>query len=269
MTRFPPACKLTPDHAALRTRFAALGIALLLGTGCGDSAAPEAGGTVHLQLEHAAAGQPLVLQSMRYTNAAGSSYNVFELRYYLSGITLEASDGTLVAGPAVVYRDQVDAATEQATVQHVPPGHYSVLHFHFGLRPGDNVAGHLPATVANLLMQWPDVLGGGYHFMQLDGRYDNGMGADLGWAAHLGRLNRPSDLSPLDPSFDVALPISVHVQNDTWTLPVTMDVNRWFDNPVYDFRVVGGNNMSNRAALEALHDNGADVFQAGTASREP
>lgn len=236
--------------------------------GCDDAAAPSAGGTVHVRFEHQVAGAPLVLQSMRYTNAVGLNYNVFELRYYLSGISLESSDGTRVPGPAVFYRDHADATTAQAAVEHVPSGHYSVLHFHFGLRPAENVPGYLPDTLPNLLMQWPDVLGGGYHFMQLDGRYDN-MGADLGWMAHLGRLNRPVDLSPVDPSFDVAVPVSVHVENDRWTLPVVMDVNRWFDDPLYDFRTVGENNMSNPDALLALQANGTDVFHAGDATREP
>lgn len=270
MTRFTPTRKLQAVRARI-TVFTILAGGLLLGlaAGCGDSEAPPAGGTVELQFEHQIAGAPLVLQSMRYVNAAGLDYNVFELRYYVSGITLESLDGTLVPGPEVFYRDHADASTGRATVPNVPPGHYSVLHFHFGLRPSDNLPGHLPNTLPNLLMQWPDVLGGGYHFMQLDGRYDNGVGADLGWMAHLGRLNRDTDLSPLDPSFDVALPVSIHVQGDHWTLPVVMDVNQWFDDPLYDFRVIGENNMSNPDALLGLQTNGVDVFQAGTATREP
>lgn len=262
MTCFLPARK--------QAAFLALALALAAGgiAGCDDPAAPPAGGTVHLQFEHEVAGAPLVLQSMRYTNAGGLNYSVFELRYYVSGITLESADGTLVPGPAVFYRDHADSTTVVATVQHVPPGHYSALRFHFGLRPGENVTGYLPNTLPNLLMQWPESMGGGYHFMQLDGHWDD-RGADLGWAAHMGRLNRPVDLSPLDPSFDVVLPVSLHMQDYKVRLPVIMDVNRWFNDPVYDFQAVGTNNMSNRDALQALQTNGADVFHAGNPTIEP
>ena len=236
--------------------------------GCDDAAAPQPSGTVHLRFEHEVAGVPLVLQSDHYTNAAGLNYNVFDLRYYVSGIELEKDDGTRVAGPEVFYVDESDSTTEQATIGGVPAGHYRAVHFHFGLRPFENIPGHLPNTLASLLMQWPDELGGGYHFMQLDGRYDR-MGADAGWAAHLGRLNRPVDLSPLDPSFDVVVPVALDVQDDRWSVPVIMDVNHWFNDPVYDFQVYGANNMTNRDALLALQSNGTDVFHAGGATREP
>jgi hypothetical protein len=62
------------------------------------------------------------------------------------------------------------------------------------------------------------------------------------------------------------LPLTLHVANDAWTAHVVMDVNAWFATPsLYNFTTLGREGeMQDPVALQALHDNGAHVFQIGT-----
>ncbi len=241
----------------------ALAIVLALGSGCDKSAAPAPTGHVTIAFDHQVSGAPLTLNSARYQNAAGNDYNVFDLRYYISGIELVRADGS-AAGPEVFYRDAAIETTRNLVIE-APNGQYTALRFTFGVDAAHNHQGGLPGTVENSNMTWPALNGGGYHYMQLDGRFTD-IGGQVAWLAHLGRLHRSTDPVPLDPGFQVEIPLTLQVAVDAWTLHVVMDVNAWFATPTqFDFTNLGRENeMENPAALQALHENGAHVFQIGT-----
>ena len=63
--------------------------------------------------------------------------------------------------------------------------------------------------------------------------------------------------------FSVTLPVSVHVDGNTWTVPIVMDLNQWYDNPnTYDFPsdpMIMGNLDRQRMLME----NGPSAFSIG------
>jgi hypothetical protein len=250
---------------------AALACTLVAG-GCNDqeSVGPGDLGTVTLELDHDVAGEPLVFDAVRYTNAAGNRYDVTTLRYYLSDLELVRGDGVSFALPAVHYRDGRDLRTRDWTAPGVPDGDYTAIRFTFGLDSLRNVTGSLPATTENLAMEWPPTLGGGYHYMMLDGRYELPGGGLDGWVAHFGRLQRDVDLAPMHHFFRVELRIAaLAVRGDAWRVRLVMDLDQWFRSPEnFDFSIYGGSVMENPNAQETLEDNGRDAFRTAEVWRE-
>jgi hypothetical protein len=118
-------------------------------------------------------------------------------------------------------------------------------------------------------MQWPMFLGGGYHYMQLDGVYERGTAID-GWQAHIGRVQRAVDPTPFEHRFTVEVPVALRTGPGTTRVGINMDVNAWFAAPnVYDFDAIGGAMMDNPAAQEQLQQNGAHVFALGSVNSTP
>lgn len=132
-------------------------------------------------------GAPLLLDSLRYPNAAGETLSVTRLSYLLSGFALEREDGTWVEqaeGDA-----WLDAAKHRDTVRlaDIPAGRYRALRFYLGPDPGSNAAdssrfpaGHpLNPNLNGLHWSWQ----GGYIFLALEGLY-RGRSAATGDAAN-------------------------------------------------------------------------------------
>lgn len=262
---------MTARLQARKTAALALACAMAW-AGCGgdESTGPEDAGAVTLELEHEVAGEPLVFDAIRYANAAGNRYDVVTLRYYLSDLALLRADGSSFVLPGVHYRDGRDLRTRDWTASDVPDGDYTTVRFTFGLDSLRNVPGALPTTSENIAMEWPPPLGGGYHYMMLDGRYELPGGGLDGWVAHFGRLQRDVDPAPMHHFFRVELPVAgLSVREDAWRVRLVMDLDEWFRSPdVFDFSVYGGTVMENPKAQQVLDDNGRDAFTAAEVWRE-
>jgi hypothetical protein len=109
------------------------------------------------------------------------------------------------------------------------------------------------------------VLGGGYHYMKLNGKYVNEEGLLAPLAVHLG-IGQNADHSEFYQNFfAVELPIDFSIaENADNQLDLTMVIDNWFRNPnLYDFNVYGSAIMQNQAAQQTLKENGKDVFSIG------
>jgi len=250
---------------------ALLAAVVLASVSCGDEATtmgPAPTGPVKLLLDHRVGSEPVVLHDIRYTNAAGNHYRIDDLRYYLSDVAFVRADGSQHATSAVHLRDEAVADTREWSFDDVPYGDYTAVRFLFGLDDAHNRPDGLTVTTANLNMQWPAQLGGGYHYMQLDGAFDDGAVVDP-WQAHVGRLQRENvDPQPLETHFEVELPLSLHVDGTVTTVQIQMDVNGWFAFPnLYDFATYGGMVMDNPVVQQALSENGPHAFSLGSVVR--
>jgi hypothetical protein len=100
-------------------------------------------------------------------------------------------------------------------------------------------------------MAWPDMMGGGYHFMKLEGSYVDSTGT-YGYAMHVGKN-----------AYLVNCTMSHHFDLNTGlnAKELVMNVNEWFKNPaIYDFNVDGNYSMGVMAAMTKLKNNGTDIF---------
>ena len=245
------------------------GLAAMLG--CGDEGVvrPPAPGSVTLRFDHQVAGQPLRTYELRYTNAAGNLYSVSKLAYYVSDVRLRRGDGSEFVVGAVHYCNAESISTRDFALGDVPDGTYTALVFTFGLNEARNVTGGLPSSLWHD-MAWPETWGGGYHYMQMEGRYADSTGsASIGYATHTGRRRLASDPAPYHHFFTVTLPLApLVVQRDAWRIGLTMDIDEWYRGPhVYDLTAFGPNIMIDLYAQSLLMENGADVFSMSGMSR--
>lgn len=206
---------------------------------------------VTFQMDHSIAGVPLIEDTLQYMNTAGNAYSVTRLEYYISALRLVKETGDTLAIEKVHYINAFQGANYQWTVT-IPEGRYTDLLFHIGLAPEQNVSYTLPPTTENINMAWPDVMGGGYHFMKLEGRYMDGTQKQKGFAMHLG-MNEWL-VTPV-------LPIAMEVTGHSSTCLLQMDINEWFDHPHrYDFNIQGNYTMGIDSLMQQLSENGRSVF---------
>ena len=242
-------------HALLR-RAAAVACALAA-AGCGDGGGDEMG-RVAIRFEHEVDGDVLELETGSYANAAGNRYSVTRLEYIITEISLAGDDGGSADIASHHYLNESCGGSKRLSAD-VPGGSYSALRFRFGIGEEGNVTGGLPNRTAYNNMAWPDNMGGGYHYMRLEGLYDDG-GQAASFLSHTGPT------AGKDFSFFVELPIALEVDAGDWEIAVAMNVNNWFDDPVYDF--TGTGMIMGNADAQVLHrDNGANLFTVSGVSR--
>ena len=161
----------------------------------------------------------------------------------------------------------IDTDIPESQVLHgkkIPVGHYTALRFTFGLDETDNETG-LYNDPPESDMFWPDMLGGGYHYMKLNGKFASGDGRLKPLAVHLG-IGQNENLTQFYQNyFIVELPINFNVKANTENhLDLTMVIDNWFRNPnTIDFNELGSGIMQNQTAQRLFNGNGKDVFKIG------
>lgn len=228
-------------------------------TACSDPA-----GSVTIIVSHEVDGTPLITDTPRYTNEAGNSYLVNEVQWFISNLELEDYNGDCVMLAETWYIDTNIPETHTLRVNDVPLGSYRTLRFTFGLNDADNRSGAF-SNPPESNMFWPDELGGGYHYMKLNGKYQNPDDLLAPLAIHLGRGQNASLTEFYDNSFTIELPIELDVykvyKGQENSLGIVMNINKWFRNPnIYDFNIDGSAIMQNQDAQTKLKENGQDVF---------
>jgi hypothetical protein len=208
-------------------------------------------GQIAFQLFFDVDGDAILFDSICHVNAAGNEYEVTTLQFILSDFRFHRADQTYYADTNAFYVDARDPDFTGFTVENIPSGTYTSMSFTLGLDSVLNQTGRLPNTMEFVGMAWPDAMGGGYHFMKLEGHFRDG--ANLpGFAMHLGMtMNR----------IRYAFSVPVTVDGNTTTMALSMNVNQWFESPeVYDFDVDPNYSMGDQQAMAKLATNGADVF---------
>ena len=216
-----------------------------------------------LAFEQEVDGEPVEQHQISYTSAAGNEYSITRLHYYLSNISLYRQNGDSVFLDVAQYIDIDQPATLELDTT-LPEGTYTGVGFWFGVPDEKNVAGELPATSNNLNMLWPEPMGGGYHFMKLEGRFLTSQGDTGLYATHMGGLVK-DDVDYASHFFDrITFDNPLTVEDGAhYIIPIVMDVNSWYETPhLWDFNDFSGV-MGNPMAQEMLRKNGVDVFNVG------
>lgn len=217
--------------------------------------------------------RPLLLDTLCYTNEAGNVFLITEIQWFLSNIELKNAYGdwhtlhqrslhdTLEIS-RVFYIDTNIPGSQSLHVQPIQAGNYTAVRFTFGLDEHDNWTG-LFNNPPESNMFWPEPLGGGYHYMKLNGKYVDSEGDLSPLNIHLG-IGQNEDLSQFYQNyFTVELPVDISLKANTENrFNLTMIIDNWFRNPhTYDFDVWGGAIMQNQEAQRMLKVNGSNVFK--------
>ena len=246
----------------MKTRTCILLLLTLLMTACTDH---EKHGSLTLCVSHEVDDQVLVTDTLCYTTEAGNRFLVTEIQWFLSDLELCDTQGRWVTLGDVFYFDTNLPERQVIRFEAVPATTYRTLRFTFGMNDADNLTGRF-SNPPERDMFWPEPLGGGYHYMKLNGKYLDGDGHLAPMNIHLGR-GQNADLTEFyDNSFSVEIPVELTVtENGDNPLNLVMTVNNWFREPnLYDINAFGSAIMQNQDAQQALKENGHNVFSIKT-----
>lgn len=209
-------------------------------------------GNLTIQFSYSFDSASLQTDTIKYVNAAGYKMSVSRLQYFLSDFVFIKSDGSALSINQINYLDAKDPNFSSITFTGIPNGSYKGLSFIIGLDTATNKSDFLPATVENNNMFWPTTMGGGYHFMKLEGNFIDSTGA-WGYNMHLGNNGNTVNISLPNKPFSI--------NGNTSNIQLKMKVSEWFKNPsIYDFDIDGVYSMGNAPAMLKLKNNGVDVF---------
>ena len=215
----------------------------------------EENGFVDICVDYSVNNEPLIIDTLCYTNEAGNEFLVTEIQWFVSKWELQDEQGRWIASDRVFYIDTNIPESQTLRMDSIPIGKYKKVRFTFGLDESDNHSGRF-SDPPESNMFWPEQLGGGYHYMKLNGKFVNEAGQLVPLNIHLGRLHED------DNHFTVELPIDFTVTENTENqLHLTMIIDNWFRSPnLYDFNEYGSAIMENPTAQRVLKENGNDVF---------
>lgn len=231
---------------------------------------PASYGDLSVNIGYSVNGKALITDSLCYRNEAGNTFMITEIQWFISNLEFQNEGGEWVSlTDKFFYIDTNIPENQKLSISSIPYGKYKALRFTFGLDEADNQTGLFCDPPASEMF-WPDVLGGGYHYMKLNGRYINAEGELVPLNVHLG-IGQNADHSVFYQNyFSVALPIDLTISENTKNqFDLCMVVDNWFHNPhLYDFNEFGSAIMQNQAAQQTLKENGHDVFTSSIPSQQ-
>ena len=222
-------------------------------------------GELCVNIGYSVNGKPLITDSLCYRNEAGNEFMITEIQWFISKMELQDERGEWVAlEPRFFYIDTNIPESQTLAIKSIPVGKYKTLRFVFGLDEENNRTG-LFTDPPESEMFWPDLLGGGYHYMKLNGKYLDAEGLLAPLAIHLGIGQNEGHSQFYQNYFTVELPIDLTIAETAENqIDLTMIIDNWFRNPnLYDFYEHGSHIMQNQAAQQALKENGNNVFRIG------
>jgi hypothetical protein len=199
---------------------------------------------------------PKDFNELKFTNENGERLSIERLRYLISNISL-------INGKNYHLIDVGENSGTSITIPELTDESYA-LSFKFGLSDEDNTDGTYQ-DLNSVSFSVPGVLGGGYHFMQFDGKYIDNNKEATGFNYHTIKgvdTTDPDNLKFEDTSFKVNLG-TVVVANTT-EIEIKMNLAEWFKNPnTWNLNELNTVLMPNFEAQKMMRANGDSVFSLG------
>lgn len=212
----------------------------------------------------------LLFDTMMYTNMAGNNYLVNEIQCFISDVKLyQGTEFFLIDNWTDIHYVDTDIESTQTweVFDNIPAGTYDSISFTFGIKEEKNQS-FMFLNPPERDMFWPEFLGGGYHYMKLNGKWEEENGSITPFDFHLGigqvYYSYPdSIISYIHNAFEIYLPSPGFTLSagQTREIDLYMNIENWFRTPhVYDHNIWGGYIMQNQEAMKLACENAHDVF---------
>ena len=257
----------------LKPIFLLLIAGFFLASSCNKDNPPPVDNTARLTLSfyHLVDSLPIDFDTMKYVNAAGNPYLVSEIQYFISDVTLHNTNGSyhlLDAWEDIHYVDtDLPETWKYVLKDSILPGTYDSLIFTFGISEEKNQS-LMFVNPPESNMFWPEYLGGGYHYLKLNGKWKDTGDTIRPFNFHMGigQIYDPESgeiTGFVQNYFKVKFHYNLEIAaGDELFIPIDMHVDQWFENPhVFDFNVWGGDIMQKQDAMQVAKENGHNVFQ--------
>lgn len=199
---------------------------------------------------------------LKFTNAHGELLSIERLRYLISYVVFTETSGQTILLDGYNLVD----VTNQTNLSYTPTnkiltGTYRNVSFVFGFNNEKNIEGAYP-DLNTASWNVPMMLGGGYHYMQLDGKFKNNANETQGYNYHAIRANDNAGENPTFPK-DTYIQVDlgeVTINTDV-VFDISMNIAEWFKNPNnWDLNEYNQMLMPNSTAQILIHENGQNVF---------
>tara|TARA_B110000879_G_scaffold110046_1_gene147431 strand:- start:2800 stop:3564 length:765 start_codon:yes stop_codon:yes gene_type:complete len=182
--------------------------------------------STNINFKHYVDGIELVVNEMIYTNQSNDNYSIQTLRYLISDITLHTDNGDETLLDEVHFIDISIDSTLILNISQINYQNYTFISFTMGLDSLKNITNLFLNENFFPSFVWPEFLGGGYHYMQLEGDFNTVFN---GYTTHTGGTNG------LDFSFNKMFPI-----NEITDININMEITNWYKNPeIFDLTTDG------------------------------
>ena len=197
---------------------------------------------------------------LKFTNENEQDLSIERLRYLISEISLTHESGVVTVLDEYNLVDLTNTeGLSFTTSKTILPGDYTSITFRFGFSNEYNIDGAYPdLNTANFNV--PNALGGGYHFMQFDGKYRDITSVEAPFNYHVISAIDPTNTNdPKDTSF--SLNIGAATIGGNTNIQIEMDVSEWFKNPtIWNLNEYDVNLMGNYDVQLLMNQNGSSVF---------
>jgi hypothetical protein len=228
---------------------------------------------------HYVDGNPVKYDTLMYVNEAGNEYMINEIQYFISDVKLYHEDGSVILldeWDDIYYVDvDIPSTLTWKVFDDLPVGNYSSISFTFGINEVKNQS-FMYVNPPERDMFWPTFLGGGYHYMKINGKWKakpSNMITPIDFHLGIGQIYA-GDVIVVDSItafvqnyFDVSLASSSFslAKDEVKEIHLRMDIEEWFKNPnTINFDSVGGYIMQNQDAMGRAKENGHNVFSIQT-----
>jgi hypothetical protein len=204
--------------------------------GCSDDETPSKG-SITLEFDNVVGEADLELNTTDepYTNAAGESYKVTTLKYYVSSIKLHRADGTIfedevsATGDKGYYLiDESDAESREVTLSNVPAGDYDQITFTIGVdasKVDEGAQAGALDPVNGMFWSWNS----GYIFLKLEGTSSSSSDENNLIMYHVGGYTEPNNIRTK--TISTGDHVATVRGNLTPEVHLIIDVNKFFDAP--------------------------------------
>jgi hypothetical protein len=231
--------------------------------------------TIKLEFTHNFNGDVVTaneFEQLNYTNANGQNLSFTKLQYSISDVRFYLPNGDSVMLDGTYHL--VDLEDEASLTYSLPDlesfigdkeykAKFTGVGFNYGFDVTDNVSGAYTDLNAKS-WSWPDMIGGGYHQLKMEGRFIDAAGATTSFQYHNGSATKNSSgdfesnyryISLSDSDFDLKTPTTVEIK---------MNLANWFVTPnTWDLNQYSSMLMPNYTAQKMMQQNAVNVFSVG------
>jgi hypothetical protein len=230
---------------------------------------------VTITFMHFVNGDPVQFDTLMFESSAKNHYMINDLQYFVSCIRLHQTGGKWIdinPDHEIHYVDARIPDTWQWVLEKTPKEvAMDSISFVFGLDSENNYSYRFPDPPERDMF-WPEVLGGGYHYMKLNLKWKNNEMTDLmPFMFHLGigqiykgNVIDPDSIIGYVPNyFIVRLPFYHGIKSgeviNHWG--IKMNIEKWFDGSyAFDFAEYPMGIMQNQEGMFKATGNGRNAF---------
>jgi hypothetical protein len=196
-----------------------------------------------------------------FVNENGDVISFDRVRYLVSNIKLYSQSTGIITLQGYQLVDLSNQGSLSFSLnENLPEGEYSAISFTFGFDEEFNNSGAY-ADLNSVSWNWPEMLGGGYHFLQMDGNYETVEGPHP-FNFHMGTARVSEGI--FEANYRQVFLTQSFSLNANNTIEFKMNVAEWFKNPnTWDLNELNTDLMMNYEAQKMMYENSGSVFSLG------